>query len=117
MSYKKQKALVKNIKACDTALLVPVLIENAEQLAELAGVPAEQLRAELSTDPLAPFRYFAVTQLLKLQGGSQTQTLESESEEQLLAAFNDSPNLQVREDAAILHWLSTGSSAEPLINA
>lgn len=40
MSYKRQKALVKNIEACDTALLVSVFTENVEQLAELAGIPA-----------------------------------------------------------------------------
>ena len=39
------------------------------------------------------------------------------SEEQLLAAFNDSPQLQAQEDAAVLRWLRTGDSTDPEISA
>ena len=117
LSDKKKAILVKNVKKCNAGELIPIFAENAERLAELACVPADQLRAELEADPLAPFRYFAVTRLLKLQKNQQTQSLDPESEEQLLAAFNDSPQLQAQEDAAVLRWLRTGDSSNPEINA
>lgn len=78
------------------AKLAAVFAENVDRLAQLANIPVEWLRAELETDRLAPFRYFSAKQLLALQGQEgqeQPQSLYVQSEEQLLAAINDSPQL------------------------
>ena len=68
MSKKKKNALLQKVKECRMTELVPVFAENAEWLAKLAGIPADQMRVELETDPFAPFRRVPIAQLLALQG-------------------------------------------------